>query len=65
MTRVALYIRVSTTEQAINGLSLEAQREALEKHAKDRGYSIVDVYADEGITARKQLSKRKELQRLL
>lgn len=65
MTRVALYIRVSTSEQAINGLSLEAQKEALEKHAKDRGYSIVDIYADEGITARKQLSKRKELQRLL
>lgn len=65
MTRVALYIRVSTSEQAINGLSLEAQREALEKYAKNKGYSIVDIYADEGITARKQLSKRKELQRLL
>ena len=44
---------------------MQAQREALEKHARERGYSIVDVYADEGITARKQLSKRKELQRLL
>ena len=65
MTRVALYLRVSTEEQAINGLSLQAQREALEQHASERGYSIVDVYADEGITARKQLSKRKELQRLL
>ena len=65
MTRVALYLRVSTEEQAINGLSLQAQREALEQHARERGYSIVDVYADEGITARKQLSKRKELQRLL
>ena len=65
MTRVALYVRVSTEEQKINGLSLDAQREALTKHAKERGYSIVDVYADEGITARKQLSKRKELQRLL
>lgn len=65
MTRVALYLRVSTEEQAINGLSLQAQREALEKHARERGYSIVDIYADEGITARKQLSKRKELQRLL
>ena len=65
MTRVALYVRVSTEEQKINGLSLDAQREALTKHAKERGYSIVDIYADEGITARKQLSKRKELQRLL
>lgn len=65
MTRVALYIRVSHEEQVVSGLSLQAQQEALEKHAKDRGYSIVDIYADEGITARKQLSKRKELQRLL
>ncbi len=65
MTRVALYLRVSTEEQVMHGLSLEAQKEALEKHAKERGYSIVDIYADEGITARKQLSKRKELQRLL
>ena len=65
MTRVALYVRVSTEEQKINGLSLDAQREALEKHAKEKGYRIVDIYADEGITARKQLSKRKELQRLL
>ena len=31
MTRVALYVRVSTMEQKINGLSLEAQREALTK----------------------------------
>ena len=54
MTRVALYIRVSTSEQVVNGLSLEAQREALENYAKERGYNIVDVYADEGITARKK-----------
>ena len=65
MTRVALYIRVSTSEQVVHGLSLEAQREALTKYAKEKGYNIVDTYADEGITARKQLKNRKELQRLL
>ena len=65
MTRAAIYIRVSTEEQAVHGLSLEAQKEALLQHAKERGYSIVDIYADEGITARKKLSNRKELQRLL
>ena len=65
MTRVAIYIRVSTSEQAINGLSLEAQKEALVNYAKNKGYQIVDIYADEGITARKKLSNRKELQRLL
>lgn len=65
MTRAAIYIRVSTEEQTVNGLSLEAQKEALINHAKERGYRIVDIYADEGITARKQIKNRKELQRLL
>ena len=65
MTRVALYIRVSTSEQVVHGLSLEAQKEALTKYANEKGYSIVDTYADEGITARKQLKNRKELQCLL
>lgn len=65
MTRVALYIRVSTAEQVVNGLSLEAQKEALVQHAEERGYNIVDIYADEGITARKNIKNRKELQRLL
>lgn len=65
MTRVALYIRVSTSEQAVHGLSLEAQKEALTKYANEKGYSIVDTYADEGITARKRLKNRKELQCLL
>lgn len=65
MTRVALYIRVSTSEQVVHGLSLEAQKEALTKYANEKGYSIVDTYADEGITARKRLKNRKELQCLL
>lgn len=34
--RVALYIRVSTDEQAINGVSLDYQKEELLKYVKDR-----------------------------
>ena len=34
---VDLYIRVSGQEQAIKGLSLEAQQEALEEYARERG----------------------------
>ena len=34
--RVALYIRVSTDEQARHGLSLDAQRETLQQYAKKR-----------------------------
>ena len=51
--RCAIYIRVSTEEQHLNGLSLPAQRKALTEYAEHHGYIIVNYYADEGISARK------------
>ncbi len=63
--RTALYIRVSTDEQALHGLSLEAQQEALEKWAHDNGCKIADRYIDGGKTARKSIKSRTELQRLI
>ena len=63
--RCAIYIRVSTEEQFLNGLSLDAQKKALTDFANDNDYTIVDVYADEGISARKAMKNRKELMRLL
>ena len=63
--RVALYIRVSSEEQAIHGLSIEAQTEALDKWAKDERAEIVGRYIDAGISARKSALKRPALQRLL
>lgn len=65
MKRVFLYIRVSTEEQAIHGLSIGAQTESLEAWAKKEGHKVVGVYTDAGISARKPASKRPELQRLL
>ena len=65
MIRVALYIRVSTQEQCLHGLSLESQKEALTDYANKHNMQIVDVYADEGITARKALNKRLQFQRLI
>lgn len=65
MKRAALYIRVSTEEQAKYGFSLAEQRHDLELYAAKHGYAVIGVYADEGNTARKALSRRKELQRLL
>ena len=65
MIRVALYIRVSTQEQSLHGLSLESQKDALISYANSHNMQIVDVYADEGITARKALNKRLEFQRLI
>lgn len=63
--RCAIYIRVSTEEQHLNGLSLPAQRKALTEYAERNGYIIVNYYADEGISARKSMKFRKGLLRLL
>lgn len=61
--RVAIYIRVSTEEQALNGDSIEAQRSELREFAKKSGYKIVDYYIDDGYTATNL--KRPNLTRLL
>lgn len=63
--RCALYPRVSTEEQFIHGLSLPAQIKDLTDYATRMNYHIVDVYADEGVSARKPVSKRPALLRLL
>lgn len=61
----ALYIRVSTEEQAVHGLSVEAQTEALNAWARRENVHVVGHYVDAGISARKKAAKRPELQRLL
>lgn len=61
--RVALYARVSTEEQAVHGLSIDAQLNALDEWAGDQ--IVVGHYVDLGISARKPITKRPELQRLL
>ncbi len=63
--RCAIYIRVSTEEQHLNGLSLPAQKRALTEYAEHNGYTIAGYYADEGISARKPMKHRKGLLRLL
>lgn len=63
--RCAIYDRVSTDGQVKEGLSLDAQQEALTEYALSHHYKIVDYYADEGITARKKMQNRKDLIRLL
>ncbi|MBI2638153.1 recombinase family protein [Candidatus Peregrinibacteria bacterium] len=51
-TNALSYLRVSTGRQAEKGISIPAQREAIEKHAKAEGVTIVGEYADEGESAR-------------
>lgn len=65
LIRVALYIRVSGEEQKIKGLSLEAQQERLEQYAKERGWLITGVYIDAAKTARKNMHKRTEFQKMI
>src|SRR3990167_4423030 len=48
--RIAIYIRVSTEDQAKEGYSLEVQREYLESFAKREGLEIFKVYQDDGIS---------------
>ena len=63
--RAALYIRVSTEEQAMHGLSLSAQRDSLTHYAAEHQMKVVGLYADEGITARKKYRRRTEFMRML
>lgn len=65
LVRVALYIRVSGEEQKIKGLSLEAQQERLEAYARERGWVIVGIYIDAAKTARKNIHKRTDFQRMM
>ncbi len=50
--RAAIYIRVSSQEQAQDGLSLEAQEKLLRKFCIDSGLEIFKIYADEGISGK-------------
>jgi len=60
----AIYVRVSTTRQVLEGFSLEAQKENLTQFARTQGWNIYDIYADEGISG-KNIQDRKEVIRLI
>ena len=49
---VVTYLRVSTSEQALSGLGLEAQRATVAGYAERKGQTIVAEYCDEGISAK-------------
>lgn len=63
--RVAAYVRVSTTEQKLHGISLDAQRAKLAEYAEKNHMKIVEWYVDEGVSGRKLIRKRPELQRMI
>jgi site-specific DNA recombinase len=62
-TAAAAYVRVSTEEQAREGYSLNAQRVLIEERVQAEGWTLVEVYADEGWSGRR--ADRPDYQRLL
>lgn len=49
--KVAIYSRVSTEEQAKEGLSVDAQIDKCESYCKARGWEVFKVYKDAGFSA--------------
>lgn len=62
--RAAIYIRVSTLDQAREGYSLDAQESTLRKWCSDRKYIVHDLYADRGISG-KDFEHRPDMLRLM
>ena len=58
MDKALAYVRVSTTEQAREGVSLEAQMERIRAYCQMSGLSLVTVIREEGISAGKPLAGR-------
>ncbi|MDN9009858.1 recombinase family protein [Brevibacillus laterosporus] len=63
ITRVAIYVRVSTDEQAKEGFSIPAQRERLRAFCQSQGWEIIEEYVEEGWSAKD--IQRPQMQRLL
>jgi site-specific DNA recombinase len=63
MIRAAGYIRVSTHEQAAGGISLEMQEKGIAAECERRGWELVNVFSDPGVSATKW--RRPGLQALL
>ena len=62
---VAAYVRVSTQEQKLHGLSLDAQKMKLTEYAEKNNMKIVEWYVDEGVSGRKLIRNRPEMQRMI
>ncbi|TSE01966.1 resolvase [Skermania sp. ID1734] len=49
---VVAYVRCSTAEQVVSGLGLEAQRATIQAYAERKGLTIVEEFADPGISGK-------------
>ncbi len=65
LKRVVFYIRVSHQEQALHGFSLQAQLQTLTEYAERNNLKVMGIYTDEGVSGRKPIKQRPELQKML
>lgn len=63
LNNVAIYIRVSTQEQALEGYSIDAQTDRLTAYCKAKEWAIHDIYTDAGFSGSN--TQRPALQRLI
>jgi len=52
------YIRVSTTEQAKEGISLDVQKREIESHCKANGFELVTIFCDDGVSGSIPMNER-------
>lgn len=64
-SRAAIYLRVSTDEQAKSGLGLEAQEERCRAYALVKGWSIFGIYTDPGVSGSTEPRDRRAFAELL
>jgi DNA invertase Pin-like site-specific DNA recombinase len=60
MDKAIAYIRVSTEEQGNEGVSLDAQESRVRAYAAMRGFDLIAVYREQGISAKIPLRERAE-----
>lgn len=65
MKKVGLYVRVSTQEQKLHGISIDSQLDALQKYCEEKGYFIAATYNDAGISAHVNYTKRPGLLQMI
>lgn len=61
--KVAIYVRVSTEEQAKEGYSIDAQKKRLTDFSNSQGWDIYDIFVDDGFSAKNL--ERPAIQRMI
>lgn len=63
--RIAKYVRCSSDEQKKNGYTINDQLDLIEEFAQEHELISAGTYVDEGISATLEISKRKDLAKLI